>query len=117
MAVNESGPTISVEGAGVSLGMTFPDQARERVRAVAEKYLGTLTSASVHVSKEGITYRCTVVMHMGGLRPKSAEGAGNDVYAAFQAALDKIAKQLRRMKRAVRDDKAERPDKDAMLRA
>ncbi|HEU6441353.1 MAG TPA: HPF/RaiA family ribosome-associated protein, partial [Microvirga sp.] len=39
-----------------------------------------------------------------------------DVYAAFRQALQKTAKQLRRSKRELREDKAERIDKDMLLR-
>jgi hypothetical protein len=47
---------------------------------------------------------------------KSAEGRDKDIYLAFNAALGKVAKQLRRTKRELREDKAERTDKDAVLR-
>jgi len=38
------------------------------------------------------------------------------VYLASGAALNKVAKQLRRTKRELREDKAERTNKDAALR-
>jgi hypothetical protein len=47
---------------------------------------------------------------------KSAEGSDKDIYLAFNAALTKVAKQLRRTKRELREDKAERTDKDVVLR-
>jgi ribosome-associated translation inhibitor RaiA len=37
------------------------------------------------------------------------------VYLAFGDALNKVAKQLRRAKREIREDKAERTDKEAVL--
>ena len=75
-----------------------------------------MNTASVHFNREGITYRCSVNMQMGALPMKSAEAREKDIYLAFNAALDKIAKQLRRSKRELREDKAERIDKDAALR-
>ncbi|WP_133239395.1 hypothetical protein [Microvirga sp. KLBC 81] len=65
-----------------------PRHARESILRVASKYFGRLNAASAHFSKEGITCRCSVTMQMGGLPMKSAESK----------------------------DKAERTDKDAVLR-
>jgi ribosomal subunit interface protein len=75
-----------------------------------------LNTASIHFNREGITYRCSVNMQMGGLPMKSAEARDKDIYVAFNAALEKVAKQLRRTKREVREDKGERVDKDLSLR-
>ena len=84
---------------------------------MASKYFGHLGLASVHVTREGITYRCTVNMQMGALKMMSGEAKDKDLYTAFRAALRKTAKQLRRSKRELREDKAERTDKDMLLRA
>ena len=107
---------ITVQSSDVHLGDRLPEHARESILRVASKYFGRLNTASVHFSREGITYRCSVNMQMGGLPMKSAEAMDKDIYLAFDAALAKIAKQLRRSKRELRDDKAERVDKDAVLR-
>jgi ribosomal subunit interface protein len=83
---------------------------------VAGKYFGRLNTAAVHFTREGKTYRCTVNMQMGALKMMSGEGQSPDIYAAFGAALEKVATQLRRTKRAFRDEKGERTDKDMALR-
>jgi ribosome-associated translation inhibitor RaiA len=76
-----------------------------------------LNTASVHFNQEGITLRCTVNMQMGALPMKSAEARTKDIYLAFSSALNKLAKQHRRTKRELRDDKAERVDKEMVLPA
>ena len=53
---------------------------------------------------------------MGALPRKSAEAHDKDIYLAFKAALAKVAKQLRRTKRELRDDKPERVDKGETLK-
>jgi ribosomal subunit interface protein len=83
---------------------------------VASKYFGRLNTASAHFSKEGISYRCSVTMQMGGLPMMSAEAKDKDIYLAFNAALAKVGKQLRRTKRELREDKPARTDKDMVLR-
>ncbi len=116
MGLGSEDKAITVESSNVPLGDRLPDYARESIRNVAGKFFGRPNTASVHFTKEGITYRCSVNMQMGALPMKSAEGRDKDIYLAFGSALNKVAKQLRRMKREQREDKAERTDKDAMLR-
>jgi ribosomal subunit interface protein len=107
---------ITVQSSSIDLGSSLPGHVRDSVLRVASKYFGRLNTASIHFNREGITYRCSVNMQMGGLPMKSAEARDKDIYVAFNAALEKVAKQLRRTKREVREDKGERVDKDLGLR-
>jgi ribosomal subunit interface protein len=107
---------IMIQSSNIHLGDGLPDYAREGILRVASKYFGRLNTASAHFTREGITYRCSVNMQMGGLSMKSAEATDKDIYLAFNAALAKVAKQLRRTKRELREDKPERTDKDVVLR-
>jgi len=106
---------ISVQSSNIDLGAALPTHARQSILRVAGKYFGRLNAAAVHFTREGTTYRCTVNMQMGALRMRSGEAKNPDIYAAFDAALEKVATQLRRTKRAVRDDKPERMNKDTTL--
>jgi ribosomal subunit interface protein len=116
MALQNEDKEIAVGSANISLGDRLPEYAREGIRKVASKFFGRLNTASVHFTREGIIYRCSVSMQMGALPMKNAEGRDKDIYVAFGLALNKVAKQLRRTKRELRDDKPERTDKDAVLR-
>jgi ribosomal subunit interface protein len=78
---------------------------------MAGKYFGRLNTATVHFNREGPMYRCTVNVQMGALKMMSGEAKSTDIYAAFRIALGTVAKQLRRAKRELREDKAERVDK------
>jgi ribosomal subunit interface protein len=108
---------ITIQSSNIHLGDGLPNYAREGILRVANKYFGRLNTASAHFTKEGITYRCSVNMQMGGLPMKSAEAKDKDIYLSFNAALAKVAKQLRRTKRELREDKAERTDKDLLFRS
>ena len=108
--------SITVQSANVDLGTALPAHARQAILRVAGKYFGRLNTAAVHFAREGKAYRCTVNMQMGALRMRSGEAESPDIYAAFDTALERVATQLRRTKRAVRDDKGERTDKDIALR-
>lgn len=116
MAHQGANNAITIQSSTIHLGDGLPDYARENILRVASKYFGRLNTASAHFSKEGITYRCSVNIQMGGLPMKSADGRDKDIYLAFNAALEKVAKQLRRTKRELREDKGERVDKDTLLR-
>jgi ribosomal subunit interface protein len=112
----EGAENILVQSSNVDLGDMFPEYAKTNIRQVAGKYFGHLVAATVHVSRDGITYRCTVNIQMGALKMMSGEAKDKDLYTAFRAALQKTAKQLRRSKRELREDKAARTDKDMLLR-
>ena len=90
----EGAENILVQSSTVDLGENFPEFAKTNIRRVAGKYFGRLSSASVHVTREGITYRCTVNIQMGALKMMSGEGQSPDIYAAFSAALERVATQL-----------------------
>ena len=97
---------ITIGSGNVDLGDALRTHAEESIRKVAAKYFGHLTIGSAHFNKEGINYRCSVNMQMGALPMVSAEAQAVDARAAFDAALSKAGKQLRRSKRELRDDKA-----------
>src|SRR3712207_6814404 len=108
--------TITVQSSNVDLGEVLPQHAREGVERVAGKYFGQLTTGAVHFTREGPSYRCTVNMQMSGTRMVTGESLSEDAFQAFNGALSKAAKQLRRKKREVREDKGMRVDKDMALR-
>jgi ribosomal subunit interface protein len=108
--------TITVQSSNVDLGDILPQHARESVERVAGKYFGQLTTAAVHFTREGPSYRCTVNMQMSGTKMMTGEAQSEDAFQAFNTALGKAGKQLRRKKREVREDKGTRIDKDMVLR-
>jgi ribosomal subunit interface protein len=95
---------ITVQSSTIHLGDFLPAWARGAVLGVAAKYFRRLTRASVYFSREGRMYRCTVNMEMGALRMVTGEAHGSTCYGALDGALRKAAKQLRRMKRALREN-------------
>jgi ribosomal subunit interface protein len=116
MALESVDSPISVQSSNVDLGDAFRDFARQNIMRVASKYFGRLNTASVHVTREGLLFRCTVNVQMGALKTMSAESQDKDCYLAFKGGLEKVEKQLRRAKRELREDKATRVDKDQVLR-
>ncbi|MFN3892682.1 MAG: ribosome hibernation-promoting factor, HPF/YfiA family [Beijerinckiaceae bacterium] len=116
MARIPEGEAITIGSSNVDLGDALRAHVRESVETVAGKYLQHLTAASVHFVHEGADYRCSITVQIGSLPRMAAEAQARDAYLAFNQALEKVAKQMRRAKRAVREDKAVRSDKDMALR-
>lgn len=107
---------IVVQSPGIHLGDGLPDHAKDGIRCVAGKYFGRLVTASAHFGRDGSGYRCTVRMDMAGLPSKSADAVDGNIYTAFNTALAKVAKQLRRAKRELRENQPIRLDKDMAVR-
>jgi ribosomal subunit interface protein len=107
---------ISIQSSTINLGDTFREHARQSIIRAIGKYFGRLNNAAVYINREGPFFRCTVNIQMGSLKTMSAEFQHDDCYAAFNNALAKVEKQLRRAKRELLEDKATRTDKDMMLR-
>jgi ribosomal subunit interface protein len=96
---------ITIGSANIDLGDALRTHAESSIRKAAGKYFGRLTDASAHFNREGVNYRCSVNMKMGGLQTASAEAQAADARLAFDQALGKVEKQLRRMKRELREDR------------
>src|SRR3712207_9295997 len=88
---------VTVQSSNVHLGDGLPDYARENILRVASKYFGRLNTASAHFTKDGISYRCSVNIQMGGLSVKSGEAKDKNIYLAFNAALAKVRSEERRV--------------------
>ena len=108
---------ISAVSANEYTGDGRPTHAWESIRRILGTYFSPMTSTSVHCGRAGSGYCCTLTKKMAGLPTKSGEACNKDFYAGFDAALARVAKQLHRAKRALRDDQAVRTNQDMVLRA
>ena len=104
---------ITIGSAHLDLAPGFREDAQSRIREAVRKYLHGEAIASVHLAREGSDVRCSVNITMGGGHQASAEASAGEVPLAFQAALSKAAKQLRRAKRLQTQSVAGRPDRIA----
>src|SRR3546814_20274808 len=91
-------------------GTALQDHVDERLAGIVEKYFDRAISSHVTFGKAPAgAFACDIVMHvMQGLILKSQADA-QDAHKAFEAAADKIEKQLRRYKRRIKD----RPEQSA----
>jgi len=95
---------VTVQGHHVDTGDAFNNYATEKLTALNEKYFNRAVSATVTISKETHhLFKANISMSIGKDIIVQAVAAEYDVHQSFDAATDKIAKQLRRYKRRLRD--------------
>jgi ribosomal subunit interface protein len=94
---------ISVSGKGVDVGEALRTHIETRLEQGITKYIDRMTSVQAVVSKDAGRFRVDIHGNLGthsgvGVR---ASASGDDAHAAFDSALEKIEKQLRRYKRKI----------------
>lgn len=92
---------ISVSGKGVDVGESLRSHIEGQLQEHVSKYIDRVNSVQVVVSREAHLFRVDVTGNLGthsGLVVRS-RGEQEEVYAAFDEALERTSKQLRRYKR------------------
>ncbi len=93
---------IRVSGKNLDIGTAFQEHVESRLHEIAEKYFNGVTSAMVVAEKQRSQFGVEIVMHLTTGLVMQAKGAGDDVYAAFEQALERMEKRLRRYKRKLK---------------
>jgi ribosomal subunit interface protein len=94
---------ITVTGKQIELGDSFRVYAEQKIHSEFEKYFNHALQANVVISHQGPTYRADISVTIGHGLDFQAHGNATEVYPAFELALERTAKQLRREKRKLRD--------------
>ncbi len=91
---------ISVKGKNVDVGESLKDHAEGNLSSAVDKYFARATDASVVFTRQGRQLRADISVHPGprGLVVQG-RSESDDPYTAFDGALARISKQLRRYKR------------------
>jgi len=94
---------IQVHGKQIDIGDALREQVVDRLDDGVSKYFDSAIDANITVSREAHLFRVDCSVHVGhGIRLQS-HGEGVDPYAAFDIALERIEKRLRRYKRRLTD--------------
>jgi ribosomal subunit interface protein len=94
---------INVSGKGVEVGESLRTHMEQQIDEHVKKYIDRVNSLHAVVSREAHMFRVDITGNLGthaGLVVRGRGEAG-DVYAAFDEALQRISKQLRRYKRKI----------------
>ena len=95
---------IQVSGKKIDIGEALTTHVKERLTKGVSKYFDHAIHADVVFSKEAHMFRADIHVNEGTGNGVAIKGRAdhNDVYAAFDAAAERIEKQLRRYKRKIR---------------
>lgn len=97
---------IKVTGKNIDLGEALQSHVGTRLEDSISKYFGRGADALVTFAKERHLVGCEVTAHLNSGVFLSAHGDAGDAYAAFEGALEKLEKRVRRHKRKLRDHHA-----------
>lgn len=101
---------IRVSGKDIDIGEALQGHVTQALNESLSKYAGRPTDATVTFSRDGHLLCCEVFVHLSTGLTATAKGADAEIYAAFEQAREKMAKQLRRHKRRLKDHHAKRPE-------
>lgn len=108
--------SVIVSGHQVDVGEALRNHAVAQLQALAHKYFGRAEEVTCTFSRTGSGgFGCAIRVHSGHGRHFDGEAEHAAAPGAFTLALEHVAKQLRRRKREVREDKPVNPTRDGVL--
>lgn len=95
---------ITVHGHHMDVGAALETYINDKLEAISEKYFNRAVNVVVTMEKEkkGL-FKSNIIMTVGKDIQVQAASSAHDVHAAFDETAEKIAKQLRRYKRKLKD--------------
>lgn len=90
---------ISVSGKQLSVGDALRGHAESRLESAVGKYFDGAIDSHVVFSREAHNFRADITVHVGHDIVAQGHAVADAAHAAFDLALDHVAKQLRRSKR------------------
>ena len=97
-----------VSGKQIDIGESLQTHVETELSAVLEKYAGRPTDAQVVFSRNAHEFVCEAIVHLSTGLTCQAKAHATEIYASFEACLEKMDKQLRRYKRRLKDHHRDR---------
>ncbi len=95
---------LSINGKQMDLGDALRAHITDKIEDINQKYFNRAIDATITLSPEGHAFTKThVSIRVGKDIMVMADAQDTDPYASFDAASEKVAKQLRRYKKRLRD--------------
>lgn len=104
---------IQLHGKHIDLGSAFQQYMSEALVPALSKYFteSSLQDVSVHVSKKGKVFSFVIDSYIAKQKLTSSAD-GSDPHGAFDEALVKLTKQVRRHKRKIKNHNVSEPAKE-----
>ena len=105
---------ISIKGKQVDVGEALREHVEENLDSAVTKFFDRALGSTVIISREAHFFRVDISVH--ARRGMLVQGRSNadDAYVAFDGALDRIVKQLRRYKNRLHDSRKGRGIDDVL---
>jgi ribosomal subunit interface protein len=96
---------ISVSGQHIAIGASLQEYVKNRVADSVNKYFDHAPSANIHFNKQNYEFFCDIMVNDGTGRHMviKSNATSDEIYSAFDAALSKVEKQLRKYKSKLKD--------------
>lgn len=98
---------VQVAGKKLEVGSALQERIAYGLESRVSKYFNRTGEAFVTVAKPGWAFQVDCSIHLPSGVTLQAHGEGDDGYQAFEQALDKIEKRVRRYKNRLRDHRAQ----------
>ena len=95
---------LRVSGKNFSIGAAMREHVLTRIEAAAQRYFGGALNGHVIIDHEGSGYRADCTLHLSSGVSLHAEGRGQEAYASFDQAADRLERRLSRHKQRVRQN-------------
>jgi ribosomal subunit interface protein len=97
-----------ITGKQIDIGEALQTHVTQELATAVEKYAGRPTDAQVTFSRSAHEHVCEATVHLSSGLTAAAKGKATEIYAAFDAAVEKLDKQLRRYKRRLKNHHQDR---------
>jgi ribosomal subunit interface protein len=94
---------LTVTGKQVEVGNALRSHVESALESLLGKYFGSAIEAHAVFAREAHLIHAEISLHIGRGIIINSHASANDHYPAFDAAAERLAKQLRRYKRRLRD--------------
>ncbi|MEO1000138.1 MAG: ribosome-associated translation inhibitor RaiA [Pseudomonadota bacterium] len=101
---------IQVTGKQIDIGDALRSHVEDALTAVSEKYAGRPVEALATFHRQGHLFVADMALHLSTGLHVQANGRADEIYAAAEAALARLEKQLRRYKRRLKDHHKDRTE-------
>lgn len=104
---------VTITGHRVEIKASVRGYIEERLSSTLAKYSDRTVNAQTTLSRDGREYECHCSAHLATGKVAHAHGEGKSVNSAFDQALERLEKQVRRYARKLRDHHPHRGESPA----
>ena len=94
---------IRIAAKQFDIGEALPEKVRTKLTAAVSKHFDRDAEAHVTFAKERNEFRADCSMHLSSGTTMQAQGTGPDAHKAFDVALERLEKQVRRYTRRLKN--------------